>query len=157
MASIMLSESALEKLAAVQEILAAGDETFNLDATLEYIVDRWHNAYLGGNLPDGWELNNDISSADLAVYSEVYNGEEYLKRIAAKRKALDLGKEDHVLLDDWTERLRVVRAALLAGWIVKPVDLSLEDIDNLSPAKIKVVKNALDRHYYKLVMADPNL
>jgi hypothetical protein len=153
-ATITLSDAALEKLAAIQQ--AFDDILPGLDAANEYLIDRWHNLYLGDSLPDGWELNNDLTLADLEVYFDAYNGEEYLRQIASKRDALGLEKNADVSLGVWTERTRVIRAAVLAGWIVKP-SLTLDEVGKLSPAKATQVKNALDRHYQRLLTADPNL
>jgi hypothetical protein len=132
----MLSEAALEKLAAVGEILRNGDEPLGLDAASEYIIDRWHNAYLGGGLPDGWELNDDLTLADMEVYYAAFDAE-------------DGGNL-------WAERGRAIRAAVIAGWIRRPADLGPDDVGKLKPAAAAQIKNALDRHYFKLITADPN-
>jgi hypothetical protein len=132
----MVSESSLEKLAAIQEILQNGDQAFGMDAANEYVIDRWHNAYLGGDLPGGWELNDDLTLADLELYYAAYNAE-------------DGGNA-------WAERGRAIRAAVIAGWVKRPAALSPDDVGRLKPATAVQVKNALDRHYFKLVTADPN-
>ena len=134
MASAKLSDTTVEKLAAVQKQLGMA----GVDGTLAFIVDRFHAAYLDAALPDGWALNDDLSLADMETYFEAYAAEEGTSKNA------------------WAERGRTIRAALVAGWIKTPIGLTNEAIGRLKPAEAARLKNALDAHYLKLTIADPN-
>ena len=132
MATIKLADETTEKLGAISKLLDAK----SIDLALAFIVDRWHAAYLGAELPDGWLLNEDLSLADMEAYFEAYHSEQ--------------GKSV------WAERGRTLRAALAAGWIKQPAGLTAGDIGRLKPAQAARIKNALDAHYIKLTVADPN-
>ena len=134
MASIKLSDETVEKLTAVQKQLGIG----GVDLTAAFIVDRFHAAYLDAALPDGWALNDDLTLADMEAYFEAYQAEE------GKNKSA------------WAERGRTIRAALASGWIKQPANLTNEAIGKLRPAQASQLKNALDAHYLKLTIADPN-
>lgn len=105
---------------------------------LALAVERYYTAYVDkeGRLPKGWVVRDDLSLADLETYYTHYSAEEATNM--------------------WAERGRVLRAALAAGWILKPADLTNEAIGALKPAAATAAKTYIDALYIRLVTADPN-
>jgi hypothetical protein len=134
-AAIKVSAETLEQLAAVAKTFGIR----SLDMTLAGIVERFHAAHLGGagRLPDGWQLRDDLSQADLEAYYAAYDAE---------------GKPVSV----WHERGRTIRAAITAGWFNAPAGLTPGMVGELRPAQVPAMKAAIDDLYLKVTTADPN-
>lgn len=129
-----VTEATQGKLAELRKVfgLFTSDE-----AMAAYVIDRYHAAFLGVEMPDGWQFEDDITLADLEAYFSIYDD------MPAKSNA-------------WAERGRVIRSALRAGWIKQPDKLTDADIDKLLPSVAAQLKNALDAHYLKVTLQDPN-
>ena len=133
MAQIEITEPIAEMVAALAAHMEAPPPL-----AVALAVERYYTAYVDktGRLPKGWKLREDLTLADLETYFEHYNAEE----------------GDNM----WAERGRVLRAALAAGWIAAPADLTAEAIGKLSPAAAAAAKTYIDALYIRLVTADPN-
>lgn len=133
MQTIAVTETTAELAAALALQLGMPPEQ-----ALALAVERYYVAYAdkAGQLPRGWKLNEDLSLADLETYYEHYATEE--------------------AENQWAERGRVLRAAVAAGWILKPDGLTVDDIGRLRPAAAAAAKTYIDAFYIRLVTADPN-
>lgn len=134
MTQIDVNEKTLERLAALSLLF----DIKTVDGTLSHVVDRFHAAYAGGDgqLPAGWKLDPDLSLDHFERYFAAYQADEGAGQ--------------------WHERGRAIRAAVIAGWVLEPVNLSPEDVGKLKPAAAARIKTAIDAHYIRLVTADPN-
>lgn len=105
-------------------------------ATLNRLIATFHAAYIAAEVPAGWALNDNLTLDDLEAYFDAYEAE----------------KSGNA----WHERGRTIRAAVKAGWIKEPVDVSAATVGRLKPPEATRLKNALDAHYTRLTVADPN-
>lgn len=138
MAKIDLTEATHAQLVA----LAKKFNERSVDRALAGIIDRMHNAYVGGDgkVPDGWRLNEDLALEDFEAYFDHFNAE-------TPNSA-------------WAERGRSIRAAHAAGWLIAPDGVDApRAIARLRPATATALKHAIDGHYMKLSTGgdDPNL
>lgn len=135
---ITLSAAASTQLAEIM----AGFGWANPKIAAERLVATFHGAYVAAAVPEGWVLNDDLTLDDLEKYFEVYEAE----------------KSGNA----WHERGRTLRAAVAAGWFTAPVDVAsagaagVAMIGRLNPREAARLKNAIDAHYTRLTVADPN-
>lgn len=130
--TLTLSETAADRLAA----LTKGFGWASDQVTVESLIKTFHQAYESDDPPDGWAFNPDLTLADLERYFEAYDAE----------------KPGNA----WHERGRSLRAAAASGWFVTPEAVTQETIAGLSPRDAVKLKKALDAHYTRLTVADPN-
>lgn len=107
-----------------------------LEDMAEFAIDRYSASYFDATLPDGWALSDELTLTHMEVYSEAYNDPKNSR--------------------EWYGRGRTIRAALAAGFILTPEGLTKEDIGKQHPRISTQVKNAIDAHMLRLMIADPN-
>lgn len=105
-------------------------------AAIERIVATFHQSYAAAELPDGWALKGALTLGDLEAYFEKYEQEEDGNA--------------------WHMRGRAIRAAIAAGWIVKPEGVTADAVAGLKPTQATQLKNAIDAFYTKQTVISPN-
>lgn len=132
MPNLSLSPKTIEQAAEVGQ----GFGWRSTSAAIERIVATFHQAYAAADMPDGWELKDALVLGDLEAYFETYEKEEDGNA--------------------WHQRGRSIRAAIAAGWIVKPDGLTVDAVAGLTPSQATQLKNAIDAFYTNQTVPSPN-